>query len=109
MTVVQVPGISEIPMAVQCAAETARFDAAICLCSIIHRTTPPVEIMLTAVAHALQAVAAETGVPFTLGVLTAESITAATAGPIEGPANKGYEAATAALEMVAVIRSFRDA
>ena len=109
VTVVQVPGISEIPMAVQCAAETARFDVAICLCSIVQPMVPPVEITLAAVVHALQTAAAETGVPFTLGVLTAESVTEASGGPIEGPAKKGYETARAALEMVTVVRTLRDA
>jgi len=109
VTVVPVPGISEIPMAVRCAAETARFDAAICLCSLVHPATPSAEITLPAVAHALQLVAADTGVPFTLGVLTAEAATEPSGGPMDGPARNGYDASKAALEMVAVVRALRDA
>jgi len=108
VTVVQVPGISEIPMAVQYAAESARFDVAICLCSLRQTMMPHIETTLSAVAHALQFIASRTGMPFTSALLTTESVDDATAGPMAGPANQGYAAATAALEMVAVIRSLRD-
>jgi 6,7-dimethyl-8-ribityllumazine synthase len=94
---------------VQYAAESARFDAVICLCSLRAYAGPHVDITFSAVMHTLQVIASETGVPFTVGVLTADAVEPETSGAIEGPANKGYEAATAALEMVAVIRRLRDA
>jgi 6,7-dimethyl-8-ribityllumazine synthase len=109
VTVVEVPGISQIPIAVQYAAESARFDAVVCLCSLreTELPLPHVDITLSAVMHTLQIVTSQTGVPFTLGVLTADAVEPQTAGPVEGSASKGYDAAKAALEMVAVIRRLR--
>ena len=54
-------------------------------------------------AHGLTAAAAATGVPMTFGVLTTNSIEEALARAGDGPANKGWEAAVAAIEMAEVV------
>src|ERR687883_644141 len=102
VTVIRVPGAFEIPLAAQAAAETGRFDAIICLGCLIRGETPHFEYISSSVAHGLTAASADTGVPMTFGVLTTNSAEEALARAGEGPTNKGWEAAAAAVEMAIV-------
>ena len=59
-------------------------------------------------AHGLTAAAAATGIPMAFGVLTTNSVEEALARAADGPANKGREAAVAALEMADVVARLVD-
>jgi 6,7-dimethyl-8-ribityllumazine synthase len=98
-----VPGAFEIPLAAQHAAETARFDAIVCLGCLIRGETAHFEYISTAVSLGLTNAAAATGVPMAFGVLTTNSIEEALARAVDGPGNKGHEAAVAAIEMAEVV------
>lgn len=102
VTLVRVPGAFELPAAARLAAETGKFDAIICLGCLIQGETPHFEYISSAVAHGLTAAAGATGVPITFGVLTTNSAEEALARAGDGPSNKGWEAAVAAVEMAAV-------
>jgi 6,7-dimethyl-8-ribityllumazine synthase len=102
VTVVHVPGAFEIPIAARLAAETGQFNAIVCLGCLIRGETPHFEYISSAVAHGLTQASADTGVPMTFGVLTTNSAEEALARAGEGPGNKGWEAAVAAIEMAAV-------
>ena len=97
------PGAFEIPIAAQHAAETGRFEAIVCLGCVIRGETPHFEYICSAVAHGLTTGAAATGVPMAFGVLTTNSVEEALARAGDGPSNKGYEAAVAAIEMAEVV------
>lgn len=99
VTLLKVPGSFEIPFAARRAAETNRFDAVICLGCLIRGETPHFEFIAAAVAHGLTDAAGVTGVPMSFGVLTTNSVEEALARAGEGSSNKGWEAATAALEL----------
>ena len=103
VTVVRVPGAFELPIAAQHAAESGRYDAVVCLGCIIRGGTPHFEYLASAVSHGLTLAAGGTGVPMTLGVLTTNSIEEAIERAGQGSANKGWEAAAAAVEMAAVV------
>jgi 6,7-dimethyl-8-ribityllumazine synthase len=103
ITVVRVPGAFEIPIAAHQAARSGRYDAVICLGCIVRGETPHFEYLASAVSQGLTNGAAATGVPMAFGVLTTHSIEEASERAGEGPSNKGWEAAAAAIEMVAVI------
>ena len=103
ITIVRVPGAFEIPIAAQRAAESGAFAAVVCLGCIVRGETPHFEYLSSAVAQGITAAAAGTGVPMTFGVLTTNSIEEAVARAGEGVANKGWEAASAAMEMAAVL------
>jgi 6,7-dimethyl-8-ribityllumazine synthase len=103
ITVVRVPGAFEIPIAAQHAAHSGAYDAIVCLGCVIRGETPHFEYLASAVSHGLTTAAAATGVPITFGVLTTNSIEEAIERAGEGPSNKGWEAATAAIEMVGVV------
>src|SRR5687768_12280247 len=97
--VLRVPGAFEIPMAAQRVAETGRVAAVICLGCLIKGETPHFEYIASACAHGITAAAASTGVPMSFGVLTTNSAEEALERAAPGPANKGREAAEAAIEM----------
>lgn len=103
LEVIRVPGAFEIPIAAQRVAETGQVAAVVCLGCLIRGATPHFEYIASACAHGITAAAAATGVPMTFGVLTTNSVEEALerAGP--GADNKGREAATAALDMVAIL------
>ena len=110
ITVVRVPGAFEIPIAARHAALTGRFGAVVCLGCVIKGETPHFEYIAAAVAHGITDAAAATGVPMAFGVLTTNSLEEAIERAGEGTSNKGWEAAVAAMEMVAVVAALaRDA
>ena len=102
VTVVHVPGAFELPAAAQLAARTRRFDAVVCLGCLVRGATPHFDFIAAAVAHGLTAATAATGVPMTFGVLTTNSVEEALERAVDGPSNKGWEAAAAAIEMASV-------
>jgi 6,7-dimethyl-8-ribityllumazine synthase len=102
VTIVRVPGAFEIPIAAQHLAESGQYDAIICLGCLIQGETPHMGFIAAAVADGLAAAASATGVPITFGVLTTNSVEEAVARAGDGPANKGREAALAAIEMASI-------
>ena len=105
--VFEVPGAFEIPQAAQAAAETKRFDALVCLGCVIRGETPHFEYIANAVAHGITAASAATRVPMAFGVLTTNTAEQAMARATDGPDNKGWEAAAAAIEMAVLRRTLR--
>ena len=104
VTVVRVPGAFEIPAAARLAANTGRYDAIVCLGCLIRGATPHFEYISSAVAHGLTAAAGDTAVPMAFGVLTTNSAEEALERAIDGPSNKGWEAAVAAVDLALVAR-----
>jgi 6,7-dimethyl-8-ribityllumazine synthase len=107
ITVVKVPGAFEISFTARQAAASGEFDAVVCLGCLIRGATTHFEYIASAVSHGITAAAAETGVPITFGVLTTNSVEEAIERAGEGPANKGWEAAVAAVDMATVNAQFK--
>jgi 6,7-dimethyl-8-ribityllumazine synthase len=99
VTVLRVPGAYELPLAAQRAAGTGRFAGVVALGCLIRGATPHFDYIASAVSHALAAAAAATRVPIAFGVLTTNSAEEAIERVGPGAANKGWEAAAAAVEM----------
>ena len=105
VTVIEVPGAFEIPLAARRAAESGALDAVVCLGCIIRGETPHFEYLASAVAHAIATASQTTGMPMTFGVLTTNSLREAAARAGAGPSNKGREAALAAVQLANVVGS----
>jgi 6,7-dimethyl-8-ribityllumazine synthase len=103
VTLVRVPGAFEIPLAALKLAESGRFDAVITLGCLIKGETMHFEYIASAAAQGIMEAATATGVPITFGVLTTLTEEQAMARSIDGPDNKGREAATAAVEMATLL------
>ena len=104
ITIVRVPGAFDIPVAALRAAKTGRFDAVICLGSVIKGETMHFEYIASTTCREIGSAAAATGVPMTLGVLTTLTEAQAVERAADGPGNKGREAALAAVEMAMLFR-----
>jgi 6,7-dimethyl-8-ribityllumazine synthase len=105
--VIKVPGAFEIAFAAKEAASRGNVAAVICLGCLIRGATPHFEYIASACARGITDAAAATGVPMTFGVLTTNSVEEALERAGEGPANKGWEAAAAAVEMATLQRTLR--
>jgi len=104
---VSVPGAYEIPQAARTAASAGSYDAVVCLGCLIRGETPHFEYIAEAVAHGIMSASAETDVPMSFGVLTTNSAEQALERAAPGSANKGWEAAMAAVEMATLSRALR--
>ena len=98
--VFDVPGAFEVPQMARRIADTGDFDGVVCLGCLIRGATPHFEYISSAVAQGIMSSALETGVPMSFGVLTTNSAEEALERAVEGPSNKGREAAQAVIDMV---------
>jgi 6,7-dimethyl-8-ribityllumazine synthase len=106
--VLRVPGAFELPIAAQRVAETGRVAAVVCLGCLIRGATPHFEYIASACAHGITAAASATGVPMSFGVLTTNSVEEALERAAPGEANKGREAALAALDLARLFHTLDD-
>ncbi len=100
----RVPGSFEIPLCALKAARTDKFDAIICLGVIIRGETPHFEYIAGETARGIGEASLLTGVPLLFGVITADNIAQASERSRTDANNKGYEAASAAVEVVNLYR-----
>jgi 6,7-dimethyl-8-ribityllumazine synthase len=105
VAVVRVPGAFELPLTAQRLAESGRFDAVVCLGCLIKGDTMHFEYIAEAATRGIADVNLATGVPVTFGVLTTLTDEQAEVRSRPGPANKGREAAQAAVEMATLLRA----
>ena len=103
VSLIRVPGCFEIPLAAKQAAASKKYDGVVALGCVLRGDTPHFEYISRAVSNGLQSVALETGIPVGFGVLTVHTVEQAMERSGE-TGNKGFEAATAALEMIDVLR-----
>ena len=94
-----VPGAFEMPLVAKRLAETGKYDAVICVGAVIRGGTPHFDYVAAEVSKGIAKVSLDSGVPVVFGVLTTDSIEQAVerAGAKNG--NKGWSAASTALEM----------
>jgi 6,7-dimethyl-8-ribityllumazine synthase len=104
LTVVHVPGAFEIPSVAARMAASGKYDALVCLGAVIRGDTPHFEYVCDAVTHGISKAVWEYRVPISFGVLTTENVQQAMERSGVKDANKGYEAALTAVEMVSVLR-----
>ncbi len=107
VTVVRVPGAFEIPLVAERMAASGRFDALICLGAVIRGDTPHFEYVSDAVTRGIGQAMWHYRVPIGFGVLTTNNVEQAMERSGSKDANKGYEAALTAIEMVAVMRQIQ--
>jgi 6,7-dimethyl-8-ribityllumazine synthase len=99
ISLVKVPGSFEIPTVAKRLAETGEYDGIICLGAVIRGATPHFDYVAAEVSKGIAAVALETKIPVTFGVLTTDSLEQAIERAGSKSGNKGWDAAMAAMEM----------
>ena len=105
ISVFDVPGAFELPLAAKAAARSGRFDAVVALGAVIRGDTDHYEHVAREAASGLAAAAFETGVPVSFGVLTVRRARQALDRARPGADNKGAEAARAAVATVRTLRA----
>lgn len=105
--VVRVPGAWEVPSAARALAETGLADAVITLGCLIRGETAHYEAIYNEVARGIGQSQQDTGVPHSFGVLTCETLEQALNRAGIKAGNKGFEAASAAIEMVSLHRKMK--
>jgi 6,7-dimethyl-8-ribityllumazine synthase len=101
----RVPGSFEIPLVAQKLAQSGRFDAVVCLGTVIRGQTPHFEYVAGEVTKGIAQVAMQTGVPVLYGVITADTLEQAIDRAGVKAGNKGFEAAMSAVEMVNLLKA----
>lgn len=102
-----VPGVFEIPLIAQKMAESGKYDAVITLGTVIRGSTTHYDYVCNEVAKGVAAVNLKTGVPTIFGVVTTENIEQAIERSGTKAGNKGWDAATAAIEMANLNKLFK--
>ena len=105
--IVRVPGAWEVPSAARVLAESLKFDAIITLGCLIRGETAHYEAIYNEVSRGIGQSQQETGIPHGFGVLTCENLEQALNRAGIKAGNKGFEAATAAIEMVSIHRKLK--
>ena len=105
--VFRVPGAFEIPLLALRLAESEKFDAVICLGTIIRGQTPHFEYIAGEVTRGIGEAGLQTGVPVVFGVVTADTVDQAIDRAGVKLGNKGFEAATTAVELVNLYKTVK--
>ena len=105
---VMVPGAYEIPFAARKLAATNRYDAIVTLGCVIRGATPHFDFVAGEAAKGISAVAHETGIPVSVGVLTTDTIEQAIERAGTKAGNKGEEAMMVAIEMANLSRKIEE-
>ena len=100
--IVRVPGAWEIPAAARTLAASKTCDAIVTLGCLLRGETAHYEAIYTEVARGIGQSQQETGIPHSFGVLTCETLEQALDRAGNKAGNKGFEAATSAIEMVSL-------
>ena len=105
ITLVKVPGAFEIPVAAKKMAMIRKYDAVICLGSVIRGSTSHYDYVCNEVSKGIAQVSLDSGIPVMFGVLTTENIEQAIERSGSKAGNKGTECALGAIEMINVLKN----
>lgn len=100
-----VPGAFEIPLIAHKMANSKKYDAVITLGTVIRGATPHFDYVCNETAKGVSAAGLNSGIPVIFGVLTTDSIEQAIERAGTKAGNKGWDAATSAIEMANLTRA----
>ena len=106
ITVAWVPGAFEIPLAAKKMAKSGKYDAIICLGTVIRGQTSHYDYVCNEVSKGIAQVSLESEIPVMFGILTTENIEQAVERAGTKAGNKGYDCALGAIEMVNLMKEF---
>lgn len=100
-----VPGSFEIPLIAKRLAQTKKYDAVICLGTVVRGATPHFEYIAAEVTKGIAKVSLDTGLPVSYGIITADTLEQAIERAGTKAGNKGFDAAVNAIEMASLLRN----
>ena len=99
VSIYRVPGAFEIPLLALRLAQSRRFDAIICVGTIIRGQTPHFDYIANEVARGISQAGLDSGVPVVFGIVTADTVDQAIDRAGVKLGNKGFEAGMTAVEL----------
>ncbi|MCA1624753.1 MAG: 6,7-dimethyl-8-ribityllumazine synthase [Acidobacteria bacterium] len=96
----KVPGSFELPLTALKVAQGGRFDAVICIGTVIRGETPHFEYVAGEAAKGVAQASMQTGIPVLFGVVTTDTLEQAINRTGVKSGNKGFEVAMSAVELV---------
>ena len=100
-----VPGAFEIPLIAKKMANSGKYDAIICLGTVIRGETSHYDYVCAEVSKGIAQVSLETELPVMFGILTTDTIEQAVVRAGTKAGNKGYDCALGAIEMINLMAS----
>jgi len=105
--IIWVPWAFEIPQVAKVAVQRRDIDAVICLGAVIRGSTPHFEYIASEVSKGIAQLALKQDKPVIFGVLTTDTLEQALERAGAKSGNKGYYAASAALEMLNLLSELK--
>ncbi|MBP6492027.1 MAG: 6,7-dimethyl-8-ribityllumazine synthase [Clostridia bacterium] len=102
---VWVPGAFELPFAAKKMAASGKYDAVICLGTVIRGSTSHYDLVCAEVSKGVASVGLSSEVPVLFGVLTTDTIEQAIERAGTKAGNKGFDAAVSAIEMINLMKN----
>ena len=100
LDLILVPGAFEIPLALEKALASGKYDAVCCLGAVIRGATPHFDYISAEATKGVASVALKYGKPVAFGVLTVDTIEQAIERAGSKAGNKGAEAMVTVIEML---------
>ena len=101
-----VPGSFEIPLVAKKMAFSRKYDAVICLGTVIKGSTPHFDYVCAEVSKGISRINLDSDVPVIFGVITTDSIEQAIERAGTKSGNKGWDSALGAIEMASLMSQF---
>lgn len=102
-----VPGAFEMPLIAKKMATSGKYDGVICLGAVIRGATPHFEYVSSEVSKGIAQVSLDSDIPTIFGIITSDTIEQAIERAGTKSGNKGYDAATTAIEMANLMKQMQ--
>ena len=99
LSLILVPGAFEIPMALEKALASGKFDAVVCVGAVIRGATPHFDYVSAETTKGVASVTLKYSKPVTFGVLTVDNLEQAIERAGSKAGNKGFEAMAGVIEL----------
>jgi 6,7-dimethyl-8-ribityllumazine synthase len=107
ISVAWVPGAFEIPVTLKIMAESKKYDAIICLGSVMKGETSHNQYITNETIKGVAKVNLDLNIPVSFGVITPDTLEQAIERAGTNQGNKGWDAALTAIEMTNLIREIK--
>lgn len=107
LSLILVPGAFEIPMALQKALESDKFDAVVCVGAVIRGSTPHFDYVSAETTKGVANITLKYAKPVTFGVLTVDNLEQAIERAGSKAGNKGFEAMAGVIELLSLYENLK--
>lgn len=107
LSLILVPGAFEIPMVLQKALESGKFDAVVCVGAVIRGSTPHFDYVSAETTKGVANITLKYAKPVTFGVLTVDNLEQAIERAGSKAGNKGFEAMAGVIELLSLYENLK--